>query len=92
MLKGGNITSVSEALQGKLNGLVAINTSGKPGASDTKMYIRGKASWQNSAHSIFAVVCLIPKLVEKLMFGFLSCPRLVVKILHHLHLEPHIQL
>ena len=48
LLKGGNITSVSEALQGKLNGLVAINTSGKPGASDTKMYIRGKASWQNS--------------------------------------------
>lgn len=36
LLKGGNITSVSEALQGKLNGLVAINTSGKPGASDTK--------------------------------------------------------
>ena len=48
LLKGGNITSVSEALQGKLNGLEAINTSGKPGASDTKMYIRGKASWQNS--------------------------------------------
>lgn len=48
LLKGGNITSVSEALQGKLNGLVAINSSGKPGANDTKMYIRGKASWQNS--------------------------------------------
>lgn len=48
LLKGGNITSVSEALQGKLNGLVAINTTGQPGAQATQMYIRGKASWQNT--------------------------------------------
>lgn len=48
LLKGGNITSVSEALQGKLNGLVAINSSGKPGDNSVQMYIRGKASWQNT--------------------------------------------
>ena len=31
MMKGGSVNSVSEALQGKLNGVVAINSSGMPG-------------------------------------------------------------
>ncbi|MGM9740585.1 MAG: TonB-dependent receptor plug domain-containing protein [Candidatus Cryptobacteroides sp.] len=48
LMKSGNINSVSEALQGKLNGVVAINSTGQPGANSANIYIRGKSSWQNT--------------------------------------------
>lgn len=48
MLKAGNLNSVSEILQGKLNGVVTINKSGKPGGNATDMYIRGVSSWTSS--------------------------------------------
>ena len=48
LMKGGNMNSVSEALQGKLNGVVAINTTGRPGDNTASIYIRGKSSWQNT--------------------------------------------
>ena len=47
-MKGGSVNSVSEALQGKLNGVVAINSSGMPGDNEVKMYIRGKSTWDNT--------------------------------------------
>ena len=45
LMKGGSVNSVSEALQGKLNGVVAINSSGN---NEVKMYIRGKSTWDNT--------------------------------------------
>ena len=48
LMKGGSVNSVSEALQGKLNGVVAINSSGMPGDNEVKMYIRGKSTWDNT--------------------------------------------
>ncbi|WEK38315.1 MAG: TonB-dependent receptor [Candidatus Pseudobacter hemicellulosilyticus] len=45
LLSNGNMNSVSEALQGRLNGVVAINSTGKPGSNTAAIYIRGKASW-----------------------------------------------
>lgn len=45
MLKTGNLNSLSEALQGKLNGVITINNNAKPGANTADIYIRGKASW-----------------------------------------------
>lgn len=48
LLKGGTVNSVSEALQGKLNGVVAINSSGQPGDNKVTMYIRGKSTWDNT--------------------------------------------
>lgn len=48
LLKNGNINTVSEALQGQLNGVTAINSTGKPGGSAASIFIRGKASWNNS--------------------------------------------
>lgn len=48
LMKSGSVNSVSEALQGKLNGVVAINSTGKPGDNDVKMYIRGKSTWGNT--------------------------------------------
>lgn len=48
LLKGGYVNSVSEALQGRLNGVVAMNTNAKPGANTADIYIRGKSSWNNT--------------------------------------------
>lgn len=49
LLKVGSVTSVSEALQGQMPGVVAINTSSKPGADAADLFIRGKATWGNAA-------------------------------------------
>ena len=48
IMGGGNVNTVSEALQGRLNGVVSIQSSGKPGSSAASVYIRGKSSWQNT--------------------------------------------
>lgn len=48
LMKSGSVNSVSEALQGKLNGVVAINSTGKPGDNSVSMYIRGKSTWGNT--------------------------------------------
>lgn len=49
IMGGGNVNTVSEALQGRLNGVVTIQTTGKPGDSAAQIYIRGKSSWQNTS-------------------------------------------
>ncbi len=49
LLVGGNITNVGDALQGKLNGVVAINKSGQPGNNNTELLIRGKSSWNGNS-------------------------------------------
>ncbi len=49
LLKNGNVNTVSEALQGQLNGVIAINNNGKPGESAANIFIRGKASFNNSS-------------------------------------------
>lgn len=48
LLKTGSVNSVSEALQGKLNGVIAINSTGKPGDNTASIYIRGKSTWGNT--------------------------------------------
>ncbi len=48
LLSMGNVNTVSEALQGRLNGVTAIQSSSKPGGSSTEIFIRGKASWNGS--------------------------------------------
>lgn len=48
IMGGGNVNTVSEALQGRLNGVVTIQSTGKPGDSAAEIYIRGKSSWQNT--------------------------------------------
>lgn len=48
LLQGGPVNSVSEALQGRITGLTAINSSSKPGDNTASMFIRGKSSWTNT--------------------------------------------
>ncbi|MDR1810512.1 MAG: SusC/RagA family TonB-linked outer membrane protein [Prevotella sp.] len=49
LLKVGNLNSLSEALQGKLNGVITINNNAKPGANTADIYIRGKASFGDNS-------------------------------------------
>jgi TonB-linked SusC/RagA family outer membrane protein len=49
LLKGGNISTVGEALQGKLNGVIAINKTGQPGSNNAELLIRGKSSWNGNS-------------------------------------------
>ncbi|MCK9506936.1 MAG: TonB-dependent receptor [Pigmentiphaga sp.] len=48
LLKTGNVTSVSEALQGLMPGVVSIMTDSKPGADQAEILIRAKGSWVSS--------------------------------------------
>ncbi len=47
LLQSGGVSTIGQALQGKLPGLVTMYTNGKPGSNDMKMYIRGQSSWNN---------------------------------------------
>lgn len=48
LMKAGNVTSVSESLQGILPGVVSVMTDGKPGADEASITIRGRSSWVSS--------------------------------------------
>ncbi len=49
LLKVGSVNSVSEALQGQMPGVVAINSTSKPGADKASLLIRGKSTWGDAA-------------------------------------------
>ncbi len=49
LLKTGGVTSISEALQGQMPGVVAINTNSKPGANSADLFIRGKGTWGDAS-------------------------------------------
>lgn len=49
LLKVGSVNSVSEALQGQMPGVVAINSTSKPGADKASLLIRGKSTWGEAA-------------------------------------------
>ncbi len=44
LLSTGGVSSVSGALQGQMAGVVAVNSTGKPGSETADIYIRGKSS------------------------------------------------
>ncbi len=48
LLSVGDVSNVSQALQGMLPGITAITTTGKPGADQADIFIRGRASWQET--------------------------------------------
>ena len=48
LLMVGDVTNVSQALQGMLPGITAISSSGKPGEDQAELFIRGRATWQDT--------------------------------------------
>lgn len=56
MLKNGNVTSVTESLQGMLAGVTATVENGKPGDSDAlDIMIRGVSSWSSDTDPLVLV-------------------------------------
>lgn len=56
LMQSGGVTNVSEALQGKLPGVVSMYTTGQPGATDeAQIYIRGQSSWNSSGSPLVLV-------------------------------------
>ncbi|HLP37713.1 MAG TPA: TonB-dependent receptor [Lacibacter sp.] len=47
--KTGGVSTVSEALQGQLPGLTAVNSNGKPGSDAAALFIRGISSFNNTS-------------------------------------------
>ncbi len=43
------VTNVTNAITGKLAGVLTVQQSGQPGSSDSEIYIRGLSSWNGSA-------------------------------------------
>ena len=48
LLRTGS-TSITNAISGKLSGVLTIQNTGKPGQSDAEIIVRGVSSWNNSA-------------------------------------------
>jgi TonB-linked SusC/RagA family outer membrane protein len=49
LLRVGSVNSISEALQGQMPGVVAINSTSKPGSDQASLFIRGKSTWGEAA-------------------------------------------
>jgi TonB-linked SusC/RagA family outer membrane protein len=43
------VTNVTNAITGKMSGVLTVQQSGEPGANDSEIYIRGLSSWNGSA-------------------------------------------
>ncbi|SNR66164.1 TonB-linked outer membrane protein, SusC/RagA family [Lutibacter agarilyticus] len=55
LMKSGGVSNVGEAIQGKLPGVVAISSSGLPGQTDPKIFIRGQGSWNGGGQPLILV-------------------------------------
>lgn len=44
-----SVGSVSNVLGGQMTGLTTVQYSGEPGADAAEIFIRGKATWENSS-------------------------------------------
>ena len=45
MMQSGGVSTVGQALQGKLPGVTALYTNGQPGNNEMKIFIRGQSTW-----------------------------------------------
>jgi len=45
LARSGGVTNLGQALTGNLPGVTTIQTTGQPGRTDPKIYIRGQSSW-----------------------------------------------
>jgi len=48
LLQSGGVTTIGQALQGKIPGLTTLYTNGKPGSTDMRIFIRAQGSWNNT--------------------------------------------
>lgn len=55
IMQSGGVSSVGQALQGKIPGVVTMFTNGEPGSEDLQIYIRGTSSWNSSGSPLILV-------------------------------------
>lgn len=55
LMRSGGVTSVGEALQGKLPGVSAVYSSGRPGEKTAQYYIRGQSSWNGGGQPLVMI-------------------------------------
>jgi len=48
-LMRSGVTNVTNAITGKLSGVLTVQQTGQPGANDSEIYIRGLSSWNGSS-------------------------------------------
>ncbi len=53
--QSGGVSTIGQALQGKLPGVVTIYSNGAPGSEDMQIYIRGQSTWNNSGSPLILV-------------------------------------
>jgi TonB-linked SusC/RagA family outer membrane protein len=55
LLQSGGVTTIGQALQGKIPGLTTMYTNGKPGSTDMKIFIRAQGSWNNTGNVLVLI-------------------------------------
>ncbi|MDO6759979.1 TonB-dependent receptor [Tamlana sp. 2_MG-2023] len=55
ILKSGGVSTVGQALTGRLPGVVTVSSTGKPGDESPNIYIRGQSSWNGGGQPLILV-------------------------------------
>lgn len=53
--QSGGVSSVGQALTGRVPGVITVSTTGRPGEEDPEIYIRGKSTWNGSGQPLVLV-------------------------------------
>jgi len=56
LLQSGGVTTIGQALQGKIPGLTTMYTNGKPGSTDMRIFVRGQGSWNNDGNDVLILI------------------------------------
>ncbi|WP_405293254.1 SusC/RagA family TonB-linked outer membrane protein [Algibacter sp. Ld11] len=55
LLQSGGVSTVGQALTGRLPGVVTVSSSGRPGDESPAIYIRGQSSWNGDGQPLILV-------------------------------------
>ncbi len=53
--QSGGVSTVGQALTGRVPGVITVSTTGRPGAESPEIYIRGKSTWNGSGQPLILV-------------------------------------
>jgi TonB-linked SusC/RagA family outer membrane protein len=55
LMQSGGVSTVGQALTGRLPGVITINTTGRPGDETPEIYIRGQSTWNGGGQPLILV-------------------------------------
>ncbi len=53
--QSGGVSSVGQALTGRVPGVITVSTTGRPGEEDPEIFIRGRSTWNGSGQPLVLV-------------------------------------